>query len=211
MSPARRSLRRRDWPRGLYEVRKGYYVWREPGVNGKQHTLGAMPYVQARHEALMANDVLLRRQATLAQRLQGVSHTVEQLLAELPVATKANTLKANRSIDKRIVAAIGKVECRHLQTKDCAGVIEPLIAEKKARMAQAVRSRLIVMCQRGAELGWLQGNPAEVTRNPKAVVQRGRLSLEQFRAIYDQAPQVAEWLQLAMMLALVSGQDRSTV
>lgn len=211
MSPARRSIRRRDWPRGLYEVRKGYFVWREPGVAGKQHTLGAMPYAQARHEALMANDLLLRRQSTLVERLRGAGHTVAELLAELPVATKPNTLKNNRSLDKRITAAIGTIPCHRLETKDCAGVIEPLMKADKARMAQAVRSRMIVMCQRGAELGWLTGNPAEVTKNPRAQVQRGRLSLEQFQAIHARAHEVAEWLPLAMMLALVSGQDRVTV
>lgn len=211
MSPARRSIRRRDWPRGLYEVRKGYFVWREPGVKGKQHTLGAMPYAQARHEALMANDLLLRRQPSLVDRLQGATHTVKELLAELPAATKSNTLKGNRSLDKRIIAAIGSLPCRALETKHCAEVIEPLVKERKARMAQALRSRLIVMCQRGAELGWLKGNPAEVTKNPRAEVRRGRLSLEQFMAIHARAAEVAEWLPLAMMLALVSGQDRVTV
>lgn len=83
MSPARRSLRKRDWPRGLYETRPGYFVWREPGVDGKQHTLGAMPLAQARHEALMANDLIAQRQATLVERLRGQAHTVAELLAEL--------------------------------------------------------------------------------------------------------------------------------
>lgn len=211
MSPARRSRRRRDWPRGLYETRPGYFVWREPGVNGRQHTLGAMPYAQARHEALMANDHIASRRATLVQRLQGAVHTVADLLTELPVATKPNTAKANRSMDKRITEAIGHVQCRHLATKDCAEIIEGLVAEGKGRSAQAIRTRLIAACRRGAELGWMEGNPAEVTRRPSVQVQRQRLTLDAFLAIYEQAPQVAEWLQRAMMLALVSAQDRSTV
>jgi len=35
--------------------------------------------------------------------------------------------------------------------------------------------------------------------------------MEQFNAIYEKAPEVAPWLQNAMLLALVSGQDRSTI
>ena len=211
MSPARRSSRRRDWPRGLYEVRPGYFIWREPGVGGKQHTLGAMAYAQARHEALMANEAIAARRSTLVQRLSGETHTVAMLLEQLPVATKANTAKGHRSHDKHIIEAMGSMLCLHVQTKHCAELIEALVKAGKPRMAQAVRSRLVGMCQRGAELGWMTGNVAEVTKRPDAEVQRSRLSLAQFQAIYAKAPEVADWLQAAMMLALVTGQDRSTV
>lgn len=211
MSPARRSIRRRDWPRGLYETRPGYFVWREPGVNGRQHTLGLMPLAQARHEALMANDHIAAQRATLVQRLQGAAHTVADLLAELPAAERANTAKSQRSMDKHIRDRIGTVLCAHLKTMHCAEVIEALVNEGKARMAQAVRSRMVVMCRRGAELGWLDGNPAEQTGTPGVEVKRARLTLGAFRAIHDKAGQVAEWLPTAMMIALVSGQDRATV
>lgn len=159
----------------------------------------------------MANDIIASRRATLAQKLSGAGHTVADLLAQLPAAEKNNTIKSHRTQDRCIRDAIGKVFCQHLTTKHCAEVLETLLKEGKARMAQAVRSRMIAACQRGCELGWLNDNPAERTGRPEAEVKRSRLSLEQFQAIYAVAPQVADWLQAAMMLALVSGQDRSTV
>ena len=135
MSPARRSIRRRDWPRGLYEVRKGYFVWREPGVNGKQHTLGAMPYAQARHEALMANEVLLRRQPTLVDRLQGGTHTVKDLLADMQAAVlsgRAMYLHAARLRDAgrdfSTEAAAAKLVCTDAAMRwghDCAAPGDP--------------------------------------------------------------------------------------
>ncbi|MBY4718553.1 tyrosine-type recombinase/integrase [Ralstonia mannitolilytica] len=54
-------------------------------------------------------------------------------------------------------------------------------------------------------------NPAEVTENPKVKVRRSRLTMEAFNAILAKAPEVQPWLANAMLLALVSGQDRSTV
>ena len=42
-------------------------------------------------------------------------------------------------------------------------------------------------------------------------MKRQRLTLETWQAIYAKAPEVNEWLQHAMMLALVTGQDRSTI
>jgi hypothetical protein len=59
--------------------------------------------------------------------------------------------------------------------------------------------------------GWADANPAEITERPVVEVRRSRLTLEQFRTIHAVADQAAEWLPHAMMLALVSGQDRSTV
>jgi enterobacteria phage integrase len=212
MAPARRNRKRRDWPRGLYEARPGYFVYREPGADGKQHTIGEVEEDDAIHQALLANEHFRKGRVSLLDKITGAAHTVADLLKEIPAATKTNTLKSNRSLDKKIVAAIGAVACAKLETKHCADVIEAEAKAGKARSAQALRSRLIVMCQRGLELGWLKnGNVAEDTRRPDAEVQRGRLSLEMFQAIYAAAPQVNEWLQGAMMLALVTGQDRVTV
>jgi integrase len=60
-------------------------------------------------------------------------------------------------------------------------------------------------------LGWMQSCPAEVTARPRVTVQRGRLSLEGFRAILAVAPAVAEWLPRAMLLGLLTGADRSSI
>jgi len=210
MSPARRSIKRRDWPRGLYEPRPGYFIWRHPDT-GQTFALGAIPLSHAKHQALQANAHLLASRPTLVERLTGALHTVDDLLAEMPAATAASTAKSRRSMDKAISQRIGSLACGKLTVADCAGVVEGLEADGKGRWAQAVRSRLIAVCQRGQQLGWMTDNPAEVTRQPAVTVRRGRLTLETFNAIYARAGEVAEWLPRAMRLALVTGADRSTI
>jgi len=208
MNAARRSARRSKWPRGLYEPRPGYMVWRHP--DGRTFALGTIPLAHAIHQAMQANAHVLASAPSLLDRLTGQTNTVSDLLDKMPASEVPNTAKSLRSLDKIISAALGKVPCTELTVAKCAELIDG-IAEDKPRSAQAVRSRLIAVCQKGMRLGWLETNPAEVTEKPAAEVKRGRLTLETFRAIYDQAPQVNEWLQHAMRLMLVTGQDRKTV
>jgi len=183
-------------------------VWRHP--DGRTFALGAIPLAHAIHQAMQANAHVLASKPSLLDRLTGQTNTVADLLLKMPASDVPNTAKSVRSLDKIIAAALGRVPCLELTVQRCAELIDK-IAETKPRSAQAVRSRLIAVCQKGQQLGWLDSNPAEVTGKPRAEVQRGRLTLETFRAIYDQAPNVNEWLQHAMRLAIVTGQDRSTV
>lgn len=217
MNAARRDKRRRDWPRGLYEPRPGYYVWRHP-TTGETMAIGRMPFADARGQAIAANVYVTSQGPTLVERLQGAGQSVADLLDRMPTDGAApNTLKAWRSLDKRIRAALGATPCGHLTTAACAELIEAAAGEAdddgnpKLRTAEALRSRLIAVCQRGQQLGWLKDNPATPTARPAVEVRRGRLLLEQFLAIHARAAEVAEWLPLAMMLALVTGQDRSTI
>lgn len=208
MNAARRSLKRRDWPRGLREPRPGYYSWDHP--DGTSMAIGRVPLAVAKQQALAANLYLQQSAPTLVQRMQGAGNTVADLLAKMPAADNKNTAKSTRSLDKIITATLGKKTCSALTVADCAELIEAL-AEDKARTAEAVRSRLMAVCRRGMALGWMDMNPAEVTERPRVTVQRGRLTLEVFRAIYAKAPEVSEWLPHAMMLGIVTCQDVSTI
>ncbi|MDI4633341.1 phage integrase Arm DNA-binding domain-containing protein [Pelomonas sp. V22] len=211
MNAARRSARKRDWPRGLYEPRPGYFTWRHP-TTGKTHAIGAVPLAVARNEALAANQFVADQKPSLVARLEGVETcTVAELTKRLPVSEKANTAKAARSLDKRINAFMGDRACDAVTTKLCADLIDAVLAEGKERLAQAVRSRLVSIFNFGITKGLLDSNPADPTARPDATVKRGRLTLEQFKAIYAEAPKVAEWLQQAMMFALVTGADRATI
>jgi len=210
MSPARRSIKRRDWPRGLREPRPGYFAWEDD--KGKIWPIGRVPLATAKAEAAAANLHIAGQAVTLVQRMaDGAGGTVADLLGKMPSANKINTAKSLRSLDKQIQAALGTKHAGNLTVADCARLIESVADEGKARSAEALRSRLVAVCRRGMSLGWMDSNPAEATEKPRVTVKRGRLTLEAFRAIYRCAPDVAEWLQHAMMLALVSGQDRSTV
>ena len=78
MSPARRSIKRRDWPRGLYESRPGYFVWRHP--DGHALPIGRVPLAVAKNEALTANQHVAEQRPGLIERLTGAANTVEALL-----------------------------------------------------------------------------------------------------------------------------------
>jgi hypothetical protein len=206
MSPARRSRRKEQWPRGLYEPRPGYYVFRTP--DGRTLPIGRVPLPVARNEALAANAKLAEQKPGLVERLSGASNTVAQLLEKMQSPTAKSTGRYYDSLDRVIVAGIGAVPCGQLDVRACAELLEAIEAPS---MVKAVRSRLSSVCKRGMQLGWMESNPAEVTAAPKYRVQRGRLTLDAFMAIYAKAPEVSEWLQQAMRLAIVTAADRSTI
>lgn len=209
MSAARRSHRKRDWPRGLYEPRPGYFTWRHP--DGRTFPLGRVSLAVALNEALSANLHLQEAKPGLVERLTGAGSTINDLLAQMPAAKKANTAKSRRSLDKKISARLGVGACSSLTVAACASALAAEAAESGARTAEALRSRLLAVCRKGMALGWMETNPALSTEPPDVEIQRGRLTLDAFKAVYAKAEEVAEWLPLAMRLALVTGADRSTI
>ena len=209
MNAAKRSNARRSWPRGLMMPRPGYYAFRCP--DGRTLAIGRVPLAVAISEALAANQHLADIKPGLVERLTGADHTVADLLLKMDPAKTPNSAKSLRSLDKQIKAALGSVPVGLLSVRQVAEFIEAAREEGKERTAQALRSRLIAVCKRGQNLGWLESNPAEVTETRRVEAKRGRLTLEQFKAIHAVAHQVSEWLPHAMMLALVTGADRSTI
>lgn len=209
MSPARRSARRKGWPRGLYESRPGYLIWKHPTTR-EVYVLGRVPIAHAINEALMANKKVADESLpSLVAMIDGTAgHTMGDLIDKMPAPPKASSAKTFRSLDKRIREAMGSRLCADLTTAHCAAMIEAVLDEGKAHHARAIRGRLRALCKFAQQLGWMKENPVEVTRKPEAEVARARLSLAQFLAIRERA---TEFLPRAMNLALVTGQDRSTV
>jgi ubiquinone biosynthesis protein UbiJ len=153
-----------------------------------------------------------KKARSLAERLSQGSETVRDLLAKMPTeGMKHSSILSFRSIDKKIAEALGDIQCAELTTKDIARFIEAVYETGKHRTALKIRSRLMKVCKRGIALGWMSSNPAEATEQMKVKVRRSRLTMETFLRILDKAPQVNSWIGNAMLLALVSGQDRSTV
>lgn len=213
MAARPRIRKRANWPEHLHEPRPGYFTWRDPR-DGKTHVLGRMPLAQAIHEAQEANMIVESAKATrtLAERLTQTESTIADLVMRMPTeGQKASTIKHRSYLDGVIVRELGTIVCRELTTKHIADFIEPISASGKKRWALSLRNRLITICRRGTSLGWMTINPAVETERPRAKTKRRRLTLEEFQAIYEMAPKVTDWLQNAMLLALVSGQDRSTV
>lgn len=214
MNAARRNANRRGWPRGLYEPREGYYVWRHP--DGQTIPIGRVSLAGAKAQAAAANLKVEAMAPSLLDKMAPAvdddGRTVAALLGKIRPAAAANTRRSHKSLDKRITAAIGTMPAANLRTHHCAELVEPIESvEKKGRLALAVRSRLVTMCQRGMQLGWMETNPAEATRAPEVTVKRRRLSLDDYRAVRAKADEVNGWLGKAMDLALVTGADRDTL
>lgn len=206
MNAARRSAAKRGWPRGLYE-REGWFYFREPG--GKTWPLGRVPLAVAKSEAIAANQHLENMQPKLVQKMTGAAHTLGDVLDIMKVADRKNTARGHRSLDKKIRAKLGGVMCSALTVMQCAEFLDGLAANPRTQ--ESTRSRLMSVCREAQVKGWMEGNPAEITRKPTVTVQRGRLTLDTFKAIYAKAAEVNEWLQHAMMLGLVTGADRSSI
>jgi enterobacteria phage integrase len=221
MNAAKRSARRRGWPDNLYEPRDGYYVWRHPKTR-ETHILGRIPLAYAKNEAMRANKVIAEQALPdLVAMISGTAgHTMAGLVAEMPVAEKRSTRNTFRALDKILVEGalvgekrvngLGKVLCADLTVKHCADLLDVMVKAGKGHQASAVRVRLSGVCALGMTKGWMNNNPAEVTAKPKTPVGRARLSLEQFLKIRE-ASAPWPWLARAMNLALITGQDRSTI
>lgn len=207
---ARRNAHRRGWPRGLYEPRPGYYTWKHPET-GKVFVLGRVALQQAKNDANEANLAIDKGAPSLVERIGGGDKTVADILLKMPAAVRKNTIATLKSQDKAIKAAIGTILCADLTTDKLAPFVEGIEEAGKGRWAQAIRSRLVAVCARGQQLGWLANNPAEPLRKAKVSLKRGRLTLDTYRLIRTCADEVNGWLGKAMDLALVTGADRITV
>ena len=209
MNAARRNAANRGFPRGLY-CRDGWYYFRTPA--GKTYPIGRVSLAVAKMEAIAANQHLESLKPSLLSRLTGATNTIAQVLETMPISDVYNTAKTQRSLDNRIRSSLGAEQCHTLTVAHCASFLEGVKGEGKHRLAAALRTRLVEVCRSAVELGWMDSNPADVTRKTgRVIVKRGRLTLETFRTIYAVAPQVAPWLQRAMMIGLVLGADRMTI
>lgn len=214
MSPRPRIRARANWPDNLHEPRPGYYTWRDPR-DGRTHILGRISLSEAIHEAQAANMVVDKGKpkTTLAERLQASQNTIEEVIKRMSTeGLAANTIKARSEHDRVILARFQKRDVASIETVEIANLIEEIRERGKIRWAQAIRTRAVAIFDRAVSLGWRKDNPARVTEQIKNKrVQRKRLTMEQFKLILAKAPEVSPWLADVMLLALVSGQDRSTV
>ncbi len=69
MNAAKRNANRRGWPRGLYEPREGYYVWRSP--EGTTFPIGRVSLQGAKAQAAAANLKAESMAPTLVEKMDG--------------------------------------------------------------------------------------------------------------------------------------------
>ena len=117
----------------------------------------------------------------------------------------ANTIKAKVSIGKAITRFKGHVPLASFGVADAAEIIQVYLDRDppNERMAQSVRSEGIEIFKTGIALGMVKENPFAQTRGISVEVNRARLTLESFRAIYQRAIVSQQtWLSRSIELAM---------
>lgn len=95
-----------------------------------------------------------------------------------------------------------------VDVRDIAQLLDEYIAAGRPRMAQVVRSVLIDVFKEAQHYGEVPPgyNPALATKQPRRKITRQRLSLEEWKKIFDIADATHRYMGNAMLLALVTGQ-----
>jgi integrase len=215
MSPRGRTLSKRGLPPNLYE-RRGYYSWRHPKTR-EEFGLGT-DKASAVVQAVEANIKIARltHVPRLVDRIDG-SHvrSVEawaneyaDYLAKLELAD--NTRRAYASFNRRVVAMLGgNTLVKAVTALQVSNALSAIVAEGKARTAQAFRHYMRDWFREAIVQGWRDENPVRDTKLAVTVeVKRARLALDVFRGVYAIA---RPWLRNAMALAMVSAQRREDV
>lgn len=208
-------MAKRGLPPNLYE-RKGYFSWRNPATR-EEFGLGANR-AQAILQAVEANLHIARiTTPRLIDRLTGAATrtvqawSVEYAKALAKVARADNTRRTYASFNRRVVALLGPEKLVEQVTPlDVTAALDSVVAEGKARSAQALRHFMRDWFREATVQGWVKTNPVMDTKlRAKVVVKRSRLSFDQFMALYERAN--LAWLKNAMALALVTGQRREDI
>lgn len=200
---------RADWPEHLYE-RRGYFTWRHPTTR-KEYGLGR-DKAQAIEAAKEANAHVAK---SLIERIAEPARTLGDFLPiyreHLKTLQRSKRSQYGKTSHLKAIAAklsgvpIGiRYEDAPPITEACAAFLDEYIKADKRRQAKAMRSTLRDLFARMAAKGWLSVNPVRDLTLPAPQVKRQRLTLEDFQAIYAEAPKVAPWLPRAMELAVVS-------
>lgn len=95
-----------------------------------------------------------------------------------------------------------------VDVRDIAQLLDEYIAAGRPRMAQVVRSVLIDVFKEAQHYGEVPPgyNPALATKQPRRKITRQRLSLEEWKKIFDIADATHRYMGNVMLLALVTGQ-----
>lgn len=203
-------------------TKKVYWRYKHP-VTGTFHGLGTNESA-AKEIATEANKRLTENQmANLFRAREAIARSsgkaittqawVESYSDILIKKVEAGEIKAATASgrDPALNALISQCGIRPLDevsTRDIATIIDEYTARGVPRMAQLVRSVLIDVFREAQHAGEVPPgyNPAQATKNPRARVNRQRLSLAEWREIYVQAEKMQPWVSRSMLLALITGQ-----
>lgn len=203
MPPRPRKPKHRGLEPNLY--RNGdYYVYRHP-VTGHRRSFGKdKGRAQAAARVLNAR---LMTGADLVARVMGedgitLGRAIEAWLAERvdPHSRHSASTKQNKHYRSgRIRKDRGDTLLSRIDTRWCASYLDENFTGDSYAQYRAILSQVFAFAQ---TKGWMTSNPITPTRKSDEgyTKQRRRLTVDQYRAIYDMAP---PWFQVAMELALL--------
>lgn len=203
---------------------KVYWQYKHP-ITGRFHSLGT-DEAEAKQVANEANTIIAEQRTRQIlsvndrlARMKGkrtditVTEWIDKYIKIQEERLKNNELRPNSFRQKNKPLRLFREHCgmRHMkdiETIDIAEITDAIKNDGFSRMAQVVRMVLVDVFKEAQHAGYVPPgyNPAMATKQPRHKVTRQRLSLEEWRSIYEAAESMQPYLQCGMLLALVTGQ-----
>jgi len=208
-----RSFSNRDLPPNLYVRNNGYYSYKDPRT-GKEFGLGRDKRL-AVTQAIEANLELyqdLAQPVKLIDRMNEVKKytlndwlvTYEKDLDRRKLAAK--TMESYERFLRTIKDGLGLFPLEDIDTKALADFLAPWREDGKATMHNRIRNFMKDVFATAIAHGMIKTNPIEYIKTEKVTVVRSRLSLEEFKLICANTPDLYPWARPCFELALLTGQ-----
>jgi integrase len=208
-----RKTGNKDLPSNLYAEKRGattYFIYKHPQTGSRTS------FKKDRAQAIIAANhlnTILTQEVSLIDNALGRSETFNiwlkkytKLRAKEDLAEKT---QKQLSYDISLMSSyFGEIPLNDISIFHCSDFLEQWTKQSKNRMAARMRSQLIKCFDFAIGHGFMETNEAKKTLPITALVQRKRLTLEQFNAILELA---APQIKRAMLLALITLQRREDI
>lgn len=203
---------------------KVYWQYKHPST-GRFHSLGT-DEAEAKQVANEANTIIAEqrtrqilsvneRLARMKGKRTDITFTewIDKYIVIQEERLSNNELRPNSFRQKNKPLRLFREHCgmrylKDIETIDIAEITDAIKNDGFSRMAQVVRIVLVDVFKEAQHAGYVPPgyNPAMATKQPRHKVTRQRLSLEEWKSIYEAAETMQPYLQCGMLLALVTGQ-----
>lgn len=222
MPPKRKS--HKDLPDNLYpatDARDGVtrYRYRDPRT-GKFHGMGtdkesAIADAKALN-AIIAQGMAQSRVASITAGVPDTPKLSAVILKHIEIAEvnvkrgkmKQSTVDGKNAKTKPLLLKLGNRPIGEITVLDMAELFDSYVDQGKERMASLIRCEAVQVWKTAMAKGWATENIPERTLAVNPETKRQRMTLGQFKAVYEQAE---GWLKRAMELAIVTGQRRGDI
>lgn len=203
---------------------KVYWQYKHP-TTGRFHSLGT-DEEEAKQVANEANTIIAEQRTrqilSVNERLSKmkgkrtditVTEWIDKYILIQEERLRNHELRPNSFRQKNKPLRLFREHCgmrylKDIETIDIAEITDAIKNDGFSRMAQVVRMVLVDVFKEAQHAGYVPPgyNPAMATKQPRHKVTRQRLSLEEWKSIYEAAETMQPYLQCGMLLALVTGQ-----